>query len=185
MVGIGLCELPLLDNAHLAYVDVGVPPGHRGRGVGAALLERVEQLARDAGRTHAIAAAFTPPGGTSAGARFAAAHGYEVANTEGFKVLDLRDHPDWGPLDERVAQRIGGYRIVEWETYTPEEHVADLARALSTFFSMVPTGDLALEDGEWTAGAATWRTSGASPIAAAASPPRRSPRTGSSWATPT
>ena len=31
-------------------------------------------------------------GGTSAGARFAAAHGYEVANTEGFKVLDLRDH---------------------------------------------------------------------------------------------
>ena len=26
----------------------------------------------------------------------------------------------------------------------------DLARAISTFFSMVPTGDLALEDGEWT-----------------------------------
>ena len=150
MVGIGLCELPLLDNAHLSYVDVGVPPGHRGRGVGAALLDRAEGLARDGGRTHAIAAAFTPPGGTSAGARFAAAHGYEVANTEGFKVLDLRDHADWGPLDERVDQRIDDYRIVEWETFTPEEHVADMARALSTFFSMVPTGDLALEDGEWT-----------------------------------
>ena len=150
MVGIGLVELPLLDNTHAAWIDVDVPPAHRGHGVGAALLERVEQMARDAGRTHSIAAAFTPPGGTSAGARFAAAHGYEVANTEGFKVLDLHDHPDWAPLDERVARRIGRYRIVEWDTLTPEEHVADLARAISTFVSMVPTGDLALEDGEWT-----------------------------------
>ncbi len=150
MVGIGLVELPLLDNTHLAYVDVDVPPAHRGRGVGAALLDGVEQMARDAGRTHAIAAAFIPPGGTSAGARFAGTHGYEVANTEGFKVLDLRDHPDWGSLDERVAARIDGYRIVGWETHTPPEHVADLARAISTFVSMVPTGELALEDGEWT-----------------------------------
>ena len=150
MVGIGLVELPLLDNTHISYVDVGVPPAQRGHGVGAALLGRIEQLARDAGRTHAIAAAFTPPGGTSAGARFAAAHGYEVANTEGWKVLDLRDLPDWGPLDERVVERIGDYRVVEWETFTPEEHVADLTRALSTFVSMVPTGELAIEDGEWT-----------------------------------
>ena len=91
-------------------------------------------------------------------------------------MLDLRDHPDWGPLDARVAERIGDYRIVEWETFTPEDLVADMARALSTFFSMVPTGDLALEDGEWTP-SATWRTSSAWPSAIAASPRRRSPPT--------
>jgi GNAT superfamily N-acetyltransferase len=151
VVGIALVELPLLENTHVAFVDVGVPPSHRGRGAGAALLARVEQLARDAGRTHLIAAAFTPPGGTSPGAGFAAAHGYEVANTEGFKVLDLHEHPDWAPLDEQVAARVGGYRIVQWDTFTPEEHLDGLASALSGFMSMVPTGELALEDGEWTA----------------------------------
>ena len=150
MVGIGVCQLPLLDNTHLAFVDIGVPPAHRGRGVGSALLSRAEELARTAGRTHWIGDTFKPVGGTSAGARFAAAHGYEVANTEGFKVLDLRDHPDWEALERQAAERRGGYRIVEWESVTPPELVADMARALSVFMSMVPTGDLALEDGEWT-----------------------------------
>jgi GNAT superfamily N-acetyltransferase len=150
MVGIAAVELPLLDNTHSAWIDVGVPPARRGRGVGSALLADVERRVGAAGRTHSIAAAFTPPGEPSPGSRFAARHGYEVANTEGFKVLDLRDHPDWGPLDERVAARIGDYRVVEWDTHTPAELVPDLARAISTFVSMVPTGDLALEDGEWT-----------------------------------
>ena len=31
MVGIRVCQLPLLDNTHLAFVDIGVPPAHRGR----------------------------------------------------------------------------------------------------------------------------------------------------------
>ena len=150
MLGIAVCQLPLLDNTHLAFVDVGVPPAHRGRGIGSALLSRVEELAGRAGRTHWIGDAFNPVGGTSAGARFAAAHGYDVANTEGFKVLDLHDHPDWEPLEHEAAERRGGYRIVEWETVTPPDLVADMARALSVFMGMVPTGDLALEDGEWT-----------------------------------
>ena len=115
-----------------------------------ALLDRVEALTVDAGRTHVLGAAFTPPGGESAGSRFAAARGYAVAHREGFKVLDLADHPDWAALDGEVAARIGEYRSWSWREHTPEEHIADLARAISSFFSMVPTGDLALEDGEWT-----------------------------------
>ena len=151
MVGIALVELPLLDNTHAAWVDVGVPPEHRGRGIGAALLDRVEAMAREARRTHAIGAAFTPPGTSSAGSRFAAAHDYAVANIEGFKVLDLAESaPRWEPLEAEVAARIGDYRIVEWGTHTPDEHVDDFARAVSTFVDMVPTGDLALEDGDWT-----------------------------------
>jgi GNAT superfamily N-acetyltransferase len=151
MLGIGVCQLPMLDNTHLAFVDIGVPPAHRGRGIGSTLLARVEELCLAAGRTHAIADAYNPVGGTSAGARFAAAHGYEVANTEGFKVLDLRDHPDWDALERQAAERRGRYRIVEWDSVTPPELVADMARALSDVKSMVPSGDLALEDGEWSA----------------------------------
>ena len=131
-------------------MDVGVPPAHRGRGIGGALLDRVEATARDAGRTHVLGAAHTSPGGESTGSRFAAARGYDVAHREGLKVLDLHDHPDWASLDAEVAARIGGYTVVDWREHTPEEHMADLARAISSFFSMVPTGDLALEDGEWT-----------------------------------
>ena len=65
-------------------------------------------------------------------------------------MLDLRELPPRSPLDAQVAERIGDHRIVEWDTVTPEEHVADIAAALTTFFSMVPTGELAIEDGEWT-----------------------------------
>jgi GNAT superfamily N-acetyltransferase len=150
VAGIAVVELPLLDNTHACWMDVGVPPERRGRGVGAALLERVEAAARDAGRTHVLGAAYTSPGGESAGSRFAAARGYDVAHREGLKVLDLREHPDWASLDAEVASRVGEYTLVEWREHTPEEHMADLARAISSFFSMVPTGDLALEDGEWT-----------------------------------
>ncbi len=151
MVGIAAVELPLLDNTHAAWIDLGVPPEHRGRGIGAALLDRVETMAREARRTHVIGAAITPPGRSSAGSRFAAAHGYAVANTEGFKVLDLAaSATGWDALEAEVADRIGDYRIVQWGTHTPDEHIDDFARAVSTFVAMVPTGDLALEDGEWT-----------------------------------
>ena len=150
VVGIAVAELPLLDNTHACWMDVGVPPAHRGRGIGGTLLERVEVTARDSGRTHVLGAAYTPPGGESAGSRFAAARGYDVAHREGLKVLDLHDHPDWASLDAEVASRADGYTIVDWREHTPEEHMEDLARAISSFFSMVPTGDLALEDGEWT-----------------------------------
>ena len=61
-------ELPLLDNTHIAYVDVGVPPRPpRARGRSPRVLAGSRSWRRDAGRTHLIAAAFTPPGGTSAG----------------------------------------------------------------------------------------------------------------------
>jgi GNAT superfamily N-acetyltransferase len=150
MVGIAASELPLLDNTHACWMDVGVPAERRRRGIGTALVDEVERLARKAGRTHVLGAAFTPPGGESDGTRFAASHGYLVAHREGAKVLDLHDHPDWSALDAEVAERIGDYRLVGWREHTPEEHLDDLGRAISTFFSMVPTGDLALEDGEWT-----------------------------------
>ena len=78
-----------------------------------------------------MSGAVTRPGETSAGVEFAAASGFAVVNRDGLKALDLDDHPDWAPLDARVAERIGDYRLVEWEDRTPDEHVDGPVRAPS------------------------------------------------------
>jgi hypothetical protein len=114
------------------------------------LLERTKEIARERGRSVLMGEAVTPPGATSPGAEFARAHGFEVANVDGLKILDLEDHPDWAPLDARVAERIGDYRLVEWQNHTPDEHVEGLCAALSSLVSMIPIGDLALEEKDWT-----------------------------------
>ncbi len=120
VVGSAQMVLPLLDNTGSATVEVTVPPELRRRGVGTALLGRVEEIARERGRRILMSGAVTRPGETSAGVEFAVASGFKVVNREGLKALDLDDHPDWAPLDARVAERIGGYRLVEWENHTPE-----------------------------------------------------------------
>ena len=150
LLGSAVLVLPLLGNTGSAFADVTVLPASRRRGVGSALLGRIEEISRARGRRYLIGGAVTPPGGSSAGLEFARAAGFDVVNREGLKALDLDDHPDWSPLDARVAERIGGYRIVQWQDRTPDEHVEGLCVALSSFLGMVPTGELALEDSEWT-----------------------------------
>jgi GNAT superfamily N-acetyltransferase len=150
VVGSATMILPLLDNTGSATVEITVPPTQRRRGVGTALLGRIEEIARARGRRILMGGAVTPPGETSAGVEFAGASGFEVVNREGLKALDLDDHPDWAPLDQRVAERIGDYRLVTWENHTPDEHVEGLCAALSSLVSMIPLGDLALEEMEWT-----------------------------------
>ena len=146
VVGAAIHVLPLTDNLKMSYADVTVPERHRRRGVGTALLGGAESLSRKAGRSYLVVEVVCAPGEVSAGQRFAETHGYPVANREGVKVLDLLDHPDWAPLARMVAERGAGYRIVQWGTTTPEEHVQAVCDALNSFIGMVPLGDLALEN---------------------------------------
>jgi GNAT superfamily N-acetyltransferase len=150
VAGAARLVLPLLDNTGSAIVEVMVPPDRRRRGIGTAVLGRVEEIARERGRRVLMGEAVTPPGQTSPGVEFAEATGYAVVNRDGLKALDLDDHPDWAPLDARVAGRIGDYGLVHWENHTPDEHVDGLCAALSSLVSMIPLGDLALEEKEWT-----------------------------------
>jgi GNAT superfamily N-acetyltransferase len=151
MLGSAMVELPQLDNLANVYAEVTVPPEHRRRGIGSRLLADVEARAVALGRKRVLGESYGRPGETVPGDGFAATHGYAVANREGFKVVELATSaPSWPALDERVDQRIGDYRIVGWRDHTPDEYVAELCAALSRFLSMVPIGDLALEDGEWT-----------------------------------
>ena len=105
MVGSALTFLPLRDNTHLGALEVYVPPDHRRRGVGSALLERAEERRRggpdDADRRRPRAA-----GRDSADSRWAEARGYAVANVDTVKVADLAATADLLPgLEAQAAER--------------------------------------------------------------------------------
>jgi GNAT superfamily N-acetyltransferase len=151
MVGIAVIGVPTKDNLHMLEAEVNVPVDLRRRGIGTQLLAEAEARAMALGRTTIISSTFAPPGEHGPGELFAVAHGYDVANREGFKVLQLSELASHLPeLDERVSARIDDYRIVEWTDHAPDELVDDLAASLSLFLSMTPLGDMDLENLDFT-----------------------------------
>jgi GNAT superfamily N-acetyltransferase len=104
-VGVLLVDLPLIENAHVAEVDVTVPPEHRRRGVGAALFDAAVGIARDNRRTLLTDEVHVPEGvalDAHPGGRFALARGFAAVHTEQHLVLDV-------PVpDERLAA-LGAY----------------------------------------------------------------------------
>jgi GNAT superfamily N-acetyltransferase len=151
LVGAGMLNLPLHDNVTVAYAEISAHPDHRRRGVGAAVLAEVERRAVAAGRERVLTEVFTPPGGTAPGVAFAETHGYIVANREGMKALEVTaSEPLWASLEEQVAVALGDYRILVWRDVVPDGYVEQMCVLLGQFMSLVPQGDLDLEDGEWT-----------------------------------
>jgi GNAT superfamily N-acetyltransferase len=146
MVGSAILVLPIADNLAMSYADVTVPERHRRRGIGTALLADVESRARAAGRSYVLVEVLAPIGVVDPGERFAEARGYPIAQREGVKVLDLDDHPDWVPLTRKTTERANAYHIQTWGNITPEEHAPALCDALNVFISMIPRGDVAIED---------------------------------------
>lgn len=151
MVGTGVAFFFGQGNLHLGEVDVYVAPPDRRRGIGRAVLAELERLAREDGRTSLITSAYAPVGSESPGSRFAAAMGYPVASAEETKTVDLATAPaTWGPLDDDVATALGDYRVELFEDQCPEEWIDDFCALLSALYGEIPTGDLDLEDEQWT-----------------------------------
>jgi GNAT superfamily N-acetyltransferase len=151
VVGSGLLNVSLEDNLGLAFGEVGVPPRRRRRGVGSALLADLERRARAAGRDRLLLEVFVPPGGETRDTGFAEHHGYAVANREGMKALDLDEgEARWPALEAEAAAARGDYRIVSWRDACPEEHLESYGAALGRVMSLIPQGELDLEDSEWT-----------------------------------
>ena len=144
-VGAAILMFPVHDNPHLAYAEAWVPPEHRRRGVGTALAVEMEARTVADGREVVLAEATTRPGERSAGQDFAERLGYAVANRERIKTCSLADTRDrWPALQAEADAALGDYRIESWDTFGPD------ARLLSGFYAEIPTGDMALEDSEWT-----------------------------------
>ena len=151
VVGAGLVNLPLSDNRTLSYAEVGVPPHQRRRGFGAALLAEVERRSRAAGRERALLEVYVPPDGECDGSEFAERHGYTVANREAMKAVDLEASSSWWPaLEAEVETALGDHRVVTWRDACPDELIEGFGAALSRATSLIPQGDLGLEDADFT-----------------------------------
>jgi GNAT superfamily N-acetyltransferase len=154
LVGAGLLNLPMDDNLTVSYADVMAHPDHRRRGVGSAVLAEIERRSRAAGRERVLTEVFVPAGASDdlpGDEAFAVVRGYEVANRESSKAVDVvASEPLWPALEEQAAAALGAYRVVTWRDHCPEEYVESFGVALSRVMSLIPQGELALEDREWT-----------------------------------
>ncbi|MCW2771579.1 MAG: hypothetical protein JWR27_3012 [Aeromicrobium sp.] len=146
VVGAGLVELPLKDNHTLAYVEVTVPPEHRGRGHGSAILASLDELAAAAGRTTLFAEVRWPAGSEgSVRTAFAEARGFRRDLTDAHRVLVL-------PATLPQAQVQDDYVLRSWRGPCPQEWVAEYAGLLSLLVQEAPSGDYPLENEFFDAG---------------------------------
>src|SRR6266581_3409174 len=119
-------QIPLADNTHRAAVDILVHPESRRRGIGSALLDVAERVARAEGREVMGAESDVATDRDDPAAGFAARHGYTAEQTELRSDLEL-------PLAEGVLaattaeadEHASGYEVLTSWDGIPDEWLAD------------------------------------------------------------
>ncbi|MGC4111483.1 MAG: GNAT family N-acetyltransferase [Nocardioides sp.] len=147
IVGTADIGLSLVDNRHLAEVEVNVRPDRRRQGIGRALLGEVAVRCEADGRTTLIGEAHSPAGadpGASPATAFALASGFDIAHQEDHLLLEL-------PAEPPGAAEVPGYRVLTWGTHTPEEHMAQYCELRTQMSIDVPSGEVDAEPIEFDA----------------------------------
>ncbi|MCY1159565.1 MAG: family N-acetyltransferase [Citricoccus sp.] len=143
-----------------AEVWVGVHPGFRRRGVGAALLAGIEAEALRRG--HTALQSWTdnvlvdpddagPPAVRSGApdAAFAAAHGYDLAQLEWCSVLALREAAGRARQVASACTLGEDYELVGWEGACPGEYAESMAGLLGRMPAEAPRGGLEIVPEAW------------------------------------
>ncbi|MBX9471299.1 GNAT family N-acetyltransferase [Microcella sp.] len=167
VVGRGIAEYRLGEAIDSAWLHVEVLPEARGRGVGRALAEHVENVARVDGKRRAIVYApcwkvggermaaptgFGDVAADTAETRLLVALGYRLEQVERGSKLPL-------PLDEQAlrlvhdeASEIAGpdYRVHLWGDRTPPEWREDIAHLLTRMSTDAPSAGLEEPEDPWT-----------------------------------
>ncbi|HWR85467.1 MAG TPA: GNAT family N-acetyltransferase [Rhodoglobus sp.] len=159
-------ETTLGDGADSAWLTVDVLPGHRDRGIGGALADAVEQLARDDAKSKALVYVPIPeaPGPrlsapTGYGSvrsddpaiGFLQRRGYRLEQVERLSRLPL-PVPDLAERLVAATERSGDdYELVEWIGRTPERWVDDLAVLGTRMSTDAPTAGLEEPEDVWDA----------------------------------
>jgi GNAT superfamily N-acetyltransferase len=147
----GWMGTPLLDNLDRASLAVTTLLAHRRRGYATAMLEHVERVAQERGRTVLGGEAYWPyaagPDGTGASGReFARAYGYELALGDIQRRLSL---PVADELLDELAAEVAGhhatYTLRSWVGTVPDELVDDFAEVQASLMTEAPTGELDIE----------------------------------------
>ena len=150
-----------------AWLDVRVLPEFQGRGIGQALADRVEGLARDLGVTRMIHYGVSASGGddqleaaTGFGSvprgnrevRFLLQRGWTLEQVERGSRLSLPVDAD--DLARRLAEATAAsgpdYRVHEWRVPTPERWQQDLADLYTRMSIDAPQGELDEPEDTWT-----------------------------------
>jgi GNAT superfamily N-acetyltransferase len=155
-VGAAVLGLPRRGNAHLAEIELGVPPGARHCGVGRALFGHLRDIARDEGRTVLAATVDVAGAGSpltaSQGGRFALACGFVPKHTEFRLLLELPvAEQKLRALEETASRRAGKYGLAGWAGIPPGNVIEQLARLHTLMDADVPTGELSRRPTAWDA----------------------------------
>ncbi|WP_457963152.1 GNAT family N-acetyltransferase [Arthrobacter sp. D1-29] len=167
VIGMSTVELSLSENTHTAGIDVLIAPAHRRQGLGRALLEHAEGVAREGGRTSLYGYHEVPPrapGGSTVPAKsgagalpldepavaFAVAAGYELEQVERSSRLTLPVPPHLlAQLETEAGARAREYVLIGWDDSCPEELVNGYARLKATMSTDVPIAGLDWEGEDW------------------------------------
>jgi GNAT superfamily N-acetyltransferase len=149
MVGNAALWTPLLDNTEKAWFMLSVDVPERRRGIGRALAERIEQTAKDDGRSLILAGSTLPFDDRESHAyrRFAEACSYELFNFEVVRHLTLPvpDEQIQAWIDE-ATPRHQGYTIETFVGAVPDDLVESLCLLLGQLAVDAPTGTVDFEE---------------------------------------
>ena len=141
-----------------AWSMVSVLPHYRGRGIGRALADHVEQFARDQGRSKLIGYVASPdnpgeriPSPTGFGSvpagnrevRFLLERGYQLQQVERGSRLPL-------PITLEVPVPASGYRLHYWIDHTPPEWLDDMALMHTRMSTDAPSAGLEEPEDIWS-----------------------------------
>ena len=142
-VSAGTAELPLRDNTRFVYVDVFTVPEKRRRGHGAAVIEAIEEIGRDADRSILYGEAVWELDAVNPAPQ-------EFAEAVGFR-LDLMDAMRELPLPATLPalEVADGYTIRSWRGVCPEEWVQGYVDVRQLINEEAPGGDAELENEFW------------------------------------
>jgi len=168
LVGRGFYETNVGDGDRVAWAAVEVLPGFRRRGIGAAVADRIEQVARDDRRDRLLVYVVSPdaPGERLAAStgfgsvpranrevRFLLARGFALEQVERGSRLALPI--DDGELRARLAAASvdsgADYRVHHWTGATPARWVDDLAVLYTRMSTDAPSAGLEEPEDVWTA----------------------------------
>ncbi|GEL94108.1 GNAT family N-acetyltransferase [Cellulomonas composti] len=171
VLGWGVLNLPQRENTSWAYLQVGVLPAARGRGIGTALYDALFAIALEDDRTvfwteteHASEApagpdALVAPTGSGrvpaddAGVRFARSRGWRLEQVERHSRLELPVDADRLARQRADAAAVAGagYRTISWTGPTPALWQDAMALLRTRMSAGVPLAGLVYEEDQWDA----------------------------------